>query len=71
MLQTGLCRVETKILNVECIVPPLGSNKEAIPLYATVKTIFLLDRKANESVFHMNVFRVLPYPYKKNILPLL
>jgi len=71
MLQTTLSRVGTRILNFECAVLPSGSNKEAIPLEATFKTIFLLDHRADVNVFHMNVFPVPPYPYKKNIPPLL
>jgi len=70
MLQIELSRVGTGILNLKCVVPPPGRNKEAIPLDATFKTNFLLDRVVDESVFHMNVFPVPPYPYKKNIPPL-
>jgi len=52
MLQTELSRVGTEILNLECVVLPPGSNKEAISLYATFKTIFLLDGMADECFPH-------------------
>jgi len=36
-LQIELSREGTEILNLECVVLPPGSNKEAIPLDATFK----------------------------------
>ncbi|KAG4939929.1 hypothetical protein JHK87_043800 [Glycine soja] len=42
ILQTKSSKVGTGILNFECVVLPLGGNKEAISLDAIVKTIFFL-----------------------------
>ncbi|KAF8045240.1 hypothetical protein N665_5364s0002, partial [Sinapis alba] len=51
------------ILQVEnsSVLPP-GSNKEAIPLDATLRKISPFDRSAAERIFHKNVFHVPPNP---------
>ena len=71
IFQTELSNVGTGILNLECAVRPLGSNREAIPLEATVSTIFPSERNAADNVLHMKVFPVPPYPYRKNTPPCL
>ncbi|MCI03703.1 hypothetical protein A2U01_0024743, partial [Trifolium medium] len=48
------------ILNLEWAVLPPGNNKEAIPLVATVNTIFFCARKAEARVLHIKVFPVPP-----------
>jgi len=60
MLQIEFSMVGIGILNFECVVLPPGNNKDAIPLDATVNTIFLLDLNAEERVLHMKVFHVPP-----------
>ncbi|KAG5032291.1 hypothetical protein JHK82_015869 [Glycine max] len=40
ILQIESSKVGTGILNLECAVRPLGNNNDAIPLEATVKTIW-------------------------------
>ena len=70
-LQTKFSSVGTGILNFECVVLPPRSNNDAIPLYATTKTILRSAHKAADNVFHMKVFPVPLYPYRKNIPPLL
>jgi hypothetical protein len=44
----------------ECAVLPPGNNKDAIPLEATVSTIWHFDLKAVDKVFHIKVFPVPP-----------
>ena len=60
-----------KILNLECFILPSGNKRDVIPLDATVSTIFLCGRNAEDNVFHMNVLHVPPKLYKKNISPML
>jgi hypothetical protein len=60
MVQIDDSRIGIGILNLECAVLPPGSSSEAIPLDAAVRTIFLFDLKAADSVFHMKVFPVPP-----------
>jgi len=71
MLHIECSSVGTGILNLECVVLPPGNSSEAIPFEATVSTILPSERTAAESVFHMNVLPVSPYPYKKNTPPCL
>jgi len=47
-----------RILNLECVVLPLGNKRDAILLDATVSTIFPFDHNAEDNVFHMNIFLV-------------
>jgi hypothetical protein len=56
-------------LNFECAVLPPGSSNKAIPLEAAFKTILRFDLKAADSVFHMKVFPVPPYPVMKKTPP--
>jgi hypothetical protein len=60
MLQVEFSSVGTGILNLEWAVLPPGNNKDAIPLVATVKTIFCCARKADARVLHIKVFPVPP-----------
>ncbi|KAG4988800.1 hypothetical protein JHK82_031136 [Glycine max] len=46
------------LANLECVVLPPGSNNDAIPLEAIVKTIPPLDRITNDKFFQINVFPV-------------
>ena len=46
------------MLNLECIVLPLGNNKDATPLNATFRTICPLECNPVESVFYKKVFLV-------------
>ena len=46
ILQTESSKVGRRILNFECVVLPLGSNKDEIPLDATTKTIFFFALRA-------------------------
>jgi len=55
--------------NFECVVLPFGNNYEAILLDATVNTVLPFERNAEANVFHIKVFPVPPYPYRKNIPP--
>ena len=69
MLHVESSKIGTGILNFECAVLPLGNNREAIPLEATIITIFLSALNELASVFQMNFFLVPPYPYRKNMPP--
>jgi hypothetical protein len=60
MVQIDDSRMGIGILNLECAVLPPGSNNEAIPLEAAVRTIFHFDLNAAKRVFHMNVLPVPP-----------
>ena len=71
MLQIEFSSVGTDILNLECVFLPPGNSREAIPLEAIVSTILPSERTVVGSVFHMNVFPVPPYPYRKNTPPCL
>ena len=64
-----LSNVGTGIENFECAVLPLSNNNEAIALETTVKTISPFQCNAKVNVFHIKVFPVPPYPYRKNIPP--
>jgi len=59
-LHVEFCVAGTGIANLECVVLPPGSNNDAIPLEATVKTIPPLDRIVDDKVFQINVFLVPP-----------
>ncbi|RZC28917.1 hypothetical protein D0Y65_000759 [Glycine soja] len=59
-LQFSFSSMGTGIANLECVVLPPGSNNDAIPLEATVKTIPPLDRIVDDKVFQINVFLVPP-----------
>jgi hypothetical protein len=48
------------ILNLECAVRPLGSNREATPDEATARTIFFSDLRCVMIAFHKKVFPVPP-----------
>jgi len=71
MLQIEFSSVGTGILNLECVVLPPDNSRETISLEATVSTILPSERTAADSVFHMNIFLVPPYPYRKNTPPCL
>jgi len=60
MLQVDSSLINSGMQKVECAVFPLGSSKEAIPLYATFKTIMPLLLRAADNVFHIKVFPVPP-----------
>src|ERR1051325_4762097 len=68
-LQVELSGVGTSILNFEWVVLPPCNNKEAMPLEATIRTIFFAERSALDSVLHIKVLTVPPYPCKKNTPP--
>ncbi|KAH9545186.1 hypothetical protein CY35_12G035700 [Sphagnum magellanicum] len=71
MLQVdSLCR-SIGILNLEWVVLPPGSNKDAIPNETTASTIFPCPRRRDISVVQTNVLPVPPLPYIKNSLPCL
>ncbi|MCH91603.1 hypothetical protein A2U01_0012530, partial [Trifolium medium] len=53
-----LSKVGTGILNLEWAVLPPGKRSDAIPLEATVKTIWDCDLKDEARVLHMKVFPV-------------
>jgi hypothetical protein len=53
------------ILNLECVVRPLGSSKEATPDDAPAKTIFFSDQRCMMIAFHKKVFPVPPWPQTK------
>jgi hypothetical protein len=65
ILQVEFSCVGTRILNLECAVLPPGNKNEAIPLDATVNTIFFCERKDEARVRHIKVLPVPPYPCKK------
>ena len=48
------------IRNREWVVRPFGSNKEAMPDDATIRTIFLFALRYETIVFHKNVLLVPP-----------
>jgi hypothetical protein len=60
MLQVELWVAGTGIANFKCAVLPTGSNKEAIPLEATVRTMSPLDQILEAKVFQMKAFPVPP-----------
>src|ERR1044072_2754713 len=68
-LQVELSSVGMGILNFEWAVLPPGNNKQAMPLEATARTIFLSERSALDNVLHIKVLPVPPYPCKKNTPP--
>jgi hypothetical protein len=53
------------ILNLECVVQPLGSSKEATPDDATTRTIFFSNLRCVVIAFHKKVFLVPPWPQTK------
>jgi hypothetical protein len=53
------------ILNLECVVRPLGSSKEATPDDTMGKTIFFSDQRCAMIAFHKKVFLVPPWPQTK------
>ncbi|KAG5054856.1 hypothetical protein JHK85_007366 [Glycine max] len=69
ILHVESSKIGTGILNLECAVLPLGNNREAMPLEATIITILLFALNELASVFQMNVFPVPLYPYRKNMPP--
>ncbi|CAK9261651.1 unnamed protein product [Sphagnum jensenii] len=69
MLQVDSSWRSIKILNLEWVVLPLGSNKDAIPDEATASTILPCPRRQDRSVVQTNVLPVPPLPYTKNSLP--
>jgi len=71
MLQIKFSSVEMGILNLECVVLPLGNKSHAILLDATVRTVFPYDHNVENNVDHMKVFLVPPYLDKKKIPPIL
>jgi len=69
MLQVdSLCR-SIGILNLEWVVLPPRSNKDAIPDEATASTILPCPCRRDISVVQTNVLPVPPLPYTKNSLP--
>ena len=69
ILHVELSNVGIGIANFKCAFLPLGNNNEAIPLEAIVKTISPFECNAEANVFHIKVFPIPPYPYRKNIPP--
>ncbi|KAH8951441.1 hypothetical protein BDL97_09G027200 [Sphagnum fallax] len=57
------------ILNLEWVILPPRSNKDAIPDEATASTILPCPRRQDKSVVQTNVLPVPPLPYTKNSLP--
>ncbi|KAG5060783.1 hypothetical protein JHK87_001812 [Glycine soja] len=55
-LMIGELTIKGQIFNLECAVLPPRNNKEAMPLEATLITIFLFALNELASVFQMNVF---------------
>ena len=56
----------TGIQNLKCAVLPLGSNKVAMPLQETGRTISPFNLKHAHKILHINVFSVPPCLYRKN-----
>ncbi|KAH9544883.1 hypothetical protein CY35_12G019400 [Sphagnum magellanicum] len=71
MLQVDSSCRSIGILNLEWVVLPPGSNKDAIPDEATTSTILPCPRRRDRSVVETNVLPVPPLPYTKNSLPCL
>ncbi|KAG5042746.1 hypothetical protein JHK85_007014 [Glycine max] len=69
ILHVESSKIGIRILNLECVVLPLGNNREAMPLEVTIIKILLSALNELASVFQMNVFPVPPYPYRKNMPP--
>ncbi len=71
MLQVNSSCRSIGILNLEWVVLPPKSNKDAIPDEATTSTILPCPRRQDRSVVQTNVLLVPPLPYTKNNLPFL
>ncbi len=69
MLQVDSSCKSIKILNLEWVVLPPISNKDAIPDEATTSMILPCPRQRDRSVVQTNVLSVPPLPYTKNSLP--
>jgi hypothetical protein len=46
-------------------VRPTGKSNDTMPLEVAFKTMNPLDRNPVDNVFHIKVFSVPPYPYRK------
>ncbi|RZB52783.1 hypothetical protein D0Y65_049019, partial [Glycine soja] len=55
ILQVEFCKAGTSIANLECAILPPSSNKKAIPLDATIKTICPFERNVEDSVIRIKV----------------
>ncbi|KAH8976047.1 hypothetical protein BDL97_01G193200 [Sphagnum fallax] len=69
MLQVDSSCKSIRILNLEWVVLPPKSNKDAIPDEATASMIFPCPHRWDRSVVQTNVLPVPPLPYTKNSLP--
>ncbi|CAK9229723.1 unnamed protein product [Sphagnum jensenii] len=69
MLQVDSSCKSIEILNLEWVVLPPRSSKDAIPNEAIASTILPCPRRRDISVVQTNVFLVPPLPYTKNSLP--
>ncbi len=69
MLQVDSSWRSIGILNLEWVVLPPRSNKDAILDEATISTILLCPRRRDRSVVQTNVLPIPPLPYTKNNLP--
>ncbi len=69
MLQVDSSCRSIGILNLEWVVLPLRSSKDAIPDEAIASTILLCLHKRNRSVVQTNVLPIPSLPYTKNSLP--
>ncbi|CAK9857633.1 unnamed protein product [Sphagnum jensenii] len=69
MLQVDSSCRSIGILNLEWVVLPPRSNKDAILDEATASAILLCPHRWDRSVVQTNVLPVPPLPYTKNSLP--
>ncbi|KAH8958851.1 hypothetical protein BDL97_06G048600 [Sphagnum fallax] len=69
MLQVDSSCRSIEFLNLEWVVLPPRSNKDAIRNEAIASMILPCPRRRNISVVQTNVFPVPPLPYTKNNLP--
>ena len=66
ILHTDVSSITIGILNRECALRPLGSNREATPDEATSRMISFSDHMREIIAFQRNVLPMPPHPYTKN-----
>ena len=57
--------LENEILNLECVVRPFGSKRDAIPDDATARTMIPSDLRRFMIVCHKKILSVHPYSCTK------